>query len=171
MIFIIRFPVFLNRRDQMLIITILCNRQTDTDGFLFICTCNYILGSCTGALFCTRQPFWSIRPTPGYYFHILPILQFYFIWKKTHSSFINKQQQKIHLNYLKKQVNQMFQHSVAAFLLPKSYEFRWIYVHWLLMMLYRMESNAGCLLGVFTLKIVKIKTNEKLIFIILNREK
>jgi hypothetical protein len=96
MIFIIRFPVFLNRRDQMPIITMLCNRQTDTDGFLFICTCNYILGSCTGALFCTRIP-------PGSHFKVSDTRLLFshttnfavlFHMKKIHSSFINKQQQK-----------------------------------------------------------------------------
>jgi hypothetical protein len=78
--------------------------------------------------------------------------------ENVYSRFINKQQQKIHLNYVKntsKSSVSGFSSSLLAYqILRISLNIRSLVPNDI-----RIESNAGCLLEMFTLKIVKIQTN------------
>ncbi len=81
-----------------------------------------------------------------------------FRMENVYSRFINKQQQKIHLNYVKntsKSSVSGFSSSLLAYqILRISLNIRSLVPNDI-----RIESNAGCLLEMFTLKIVKIQTN------------
>jgi hypothetical protein len=78
--------------------------------------------------------------------------------KNVYSSFINKQQQKIHLKYVKN-TSESSVSGFSCYLLAYRILRISLNIRSLVPNDVRMESNVGCLLEMFTLKIAKIKTN------------